>query len=396
MSEEHTTDTEINLKKEKILEQKHKFAQHKSGVSWTAVAKKEKEQNISIPHLKAPQKNIETKTPVWTPQTTGNIDFHAKNLENGNFAGEDLQNANFASANLKGINLAGANLRGVDFSGADLTGANLEGADLTGANLSGAKLIGTNLKKVILKEAKLSGADLTDAIFLEIDIDNLSLEELQELVEYLATYYPHKLNLAKFDLKLLDLSKIDLKNVNLRGVDFTGVDFTGVNILELDLSECIITPEQIAQALGRTPSPEELKKILAPKPKKQGKSFFIDMTDFFFDNGIPAGVWDTRRGKGTTFEQIFNAVKRFTNAFKKDEKTDNKLKEPEKPALPSSNDDLRKIIEENKKNILEEKKKEYLNKQQTPQKLQEQPRQPIKPKIIDNMMLQQRNDRSRG
>jgi len=393
MSEEYTADTEINLKKEKILEQKHKFAQHKSGVSWTAVAK---EQNISIPPLKAPQKNIEIKKNIWTPQITSNIDFHAKNLENGNFAGENLQNANFASANLKGINLAGANLRGVDFSGADLTGANLEGADLTGANLSGAKLIGASLKKATLKESKLSGADLTDAIFLEIDIDNLSLEELQELVEYLATYYPHKLNLTKFDLKLLDLSKIDLKNVNLRGVDFTGVDFTGVNILELDLSECIITPEQIAQALGRTPSPEELKKILAPKPKKQAKSFFIDMTDFFFDNGIPAGVWDTRRGKGTTFEQMFNAVKRFTNAFKKDEKTENKTKEPEKTTLPSSNDNLRKIIEENKKNILEEKKKEYLSKQQTPQKSTEKNQQSVKPKIMENMILQQRNDRSRG
>ena len=76
-----------------------------------------------------------------------------------------------------------------------------------------------------------------------------------------------------------------------------------------------------------------------------------------------------------------------------DEKTDNKLKEPEKATIPSSNDDLRKIIEENKKNVLEEKKKEYLNKQQKPQ---EQPRQPIKPKIMDNMMLQPRNDRSRG
>ena len=83
----------------------------------------------------------------------------------------------------------------------------------------------------------------------------------------------------------------------------------------------------------------------------------------------------------------------FSNAFKKDEKTDNKLKEPEKATIPSSNDDLRKIIDENNKNVREEKKKEYLNKQQKPQ---EQPRQPMKPKIMDNMMLQQRNDRSRG
>ena len=390
------SDENTDLKKAKILEQKHKFAQQRVSVTWSAVAKATETKSEETPPTLKPPTTSPLTANIWPTQTTSNIDFHAKNLENGDFAGENLQNANLASANLKGINLAGANLRGVDFSGADLTGANLEGADLTGANLSGAKLIGANLKKTILKESKLSGADLTDAIFLEIDIDNLSLEELQELVEYLATYYPHKLNLTKFDLKLLDLSKIDLKNVSLRGVDFTGVDFTGINLLELDLSECIITPEQIAQALGRTPSPEELKKILAPKPKKKGKAFFIDMTDFFFDNGIPAGVWDTRRGKGTTFEQIFNAVKRFTNAFKRDEKTEEKTKEPEKATLPSSNDDLRKIIEENKKNVLEEKKKEYLSKQPTQQKPLEKPRQPIKQHILDNALIRQRGDNSRG
>lgn len=373
-------DNNIALKKAKILEQKHRFAQQKGDVSWKAVAKPE-------PIIT----NNPTPATVWAPKLAENIDFHAKNLENGDFAGENLENANFSVANLKGINLSGADLRGVDFSGADLSGANLEGADLTGANLSGAKLIGANLKRAKLKETTLTDADLTDAVFLEIDIDNLTLEELQELVEFLATYYPQKLNLAKFDLKLLDLSKIDLKNVSLRGVDFTGADFTGVNILELDLSECIITPEQIAQALGRVPSPEEMKKILAPKPKKKGREFFIDMTDFFFDNGIPAGVWDTRRGKGTTFEQIFSAVKRFTNAFKKDEKTAEKPQEKnQENEQQSSNDDLRRVIEENKKNHIEEKRKEI-----TPPEISKPHTPKFKPRTIDNMVMH-RGDNSRG
>ena len=80
-------------------------------------------------------------------------------------------------------------------------------------------------------------------------MDELAIEELQALVEYLAVYYPHKLNLRRINLSLLDLKRIDLRQVSLRGVDFTGLDFTGVNIMELDLSECIITPQQIAQAL---------------------------------------------------------------------------------------------------------------------------------------------------
>lgn len=385
MSDNEETDFDLELKKAKILEQKQKFNREKAEISWNAVAKPEPK-----PVFKpvAREEKIESPLP-WEPKKIDSINFHGKNLCNGNFAGENLENADFSSADLRGINLAGANLRGVDFSGADLTGANLEGADLTGANLSSAKLEKANLKKCRLHEVTLDEADLTDAVFLEIDIDNLTLEDIQDLVEYLATYYPHKLNLAKFDLTMLDLRKIDLSNVNLRGVDFTGVDFTGVNILELDLSECIITPQQIAQALGRTPSPEELKKIMAPKPKKKSKSFFIDMTDFFFDNGVPAGVWDTLRGKGTTFDQIFSAVKRFTNAFKKDEKVTVKPKEKEQEPQESSNDELRRVIEEHKKNALEEK----LKTGNTPQPIA----QPEKPKTahIDPMLLR-RGDNSRG
>ena len=389
MSDNSETNIGLELKKAKILEQKQRFSKEKADFSWNAVAKSETR----------PLSAVVTSTIIDTlvPKTPNNLNFQGKNLKNGDFAGEKLENANFAGADLTGINFAGANLRGVDFSGADLTDANLEGADLTGANLSGAKLIRANLKKTHLQNVLLDGADLTDSVFLEIDIDNLTLEDLQELVEYLATYYPHKLNLTKFDLKLLDLSRIDLSNVNLRGVDFTGVDFTGVNIFELDLSECIITPEQIAQALGRTPSPEELKKILAPKPKKKGKAFFIDMTDFFFDNGIPAGVWDTMRGKGTTFDQIFSAVKRFTNAFKRDEKVTSKTKEQEpKQQEVSSNDDLRRAIEENKKQALEEKIKITAASSQADTPRKPQPEQKKPSHQIDPLLMRQRGDNFRG
>lgn len=389
MSDNSETNIDLELKKAKILEQKQRFTKEKTDFSWNAVAKSDVRP--------LPAKVTSTILDTLIPQTPNNLNFQGKNLKDGNFAGEKLENANFTGADLTGINFAGANLRGVDFSGADLTGANLEGADLTGANLSNAKLVSTNLKKTRLQNVDLHGADLTDAVFIEIDIDNLTLEDLQELVEYLATYYPHKLNLTKFDLKLLDLSRIDLSNVNLRGVDFTGVDFTGVNIFELDLSECIITPEQIAQALGRTPSPEELKKILAPKPKKKGKAFFIDMTDFFFDNGIPAGVWDTTRGKGTTFDQIFSAVKRFTNAFKRDEKDSSKTKEQEpKQQEMSSNDDLRRAIEENKKQALEEKMKIPPASSQADTPRKPQPIQQKPSHQIDPLMMRQRSDSSRG
>ncbi len=385
MSDSNDKDISLELKKAKILEQKQKFVQEKAEINWKAVAKEEPQKADNFPFI--PKQ-------IWTPDKISGADFHGKNLENGNFAQANLENFNFSAANLKGINLAGANLRGVDFSGADLTGANLEGADLTGANLEGAKLVQANLKKVKLHEANLSGIDLTDAIFLEIDIDKLSLEEIQELIEYLATYYPHKLNLAKFDLRLLDLTKIDLRNVSLRGVDFTGVDFTGVNIAELDLSECIITPEQIAQALGRTPSPEELKRILAPKPNKKKKDFFIDLTDFFHDNGRPVGIWITNPSRRISFEEIFSAIKKFSANFKSEETKEIKKQktEPDK----SANEDLQRVIEENKKMVLKEKMKEAAS-VQYPQPKQEEKSPERKPNLqVMESLMRQRGENSRG
>lgn len=290
------------------------------------------------------------------------IDFVGKNLEGGRFAHENLENANFSVANLKGVDFSGANLKGVDFSGADLTGANLSGADLTGAVLSGAQLIGADLTGAKLNKVKLTDVDLENAILLDIEIDELSLQDLQELVEYLAKYYPHKLNLSKMNLMLFDLTKIDLKNVDLRGVDFTGVDFTGINIMELDLSECIITPQQIAQALGRIPTPEEMKMLLAPKKKKgdKGKTG-IDMMALLRDDGKEFGTWDALHQEGISIKQILEAGKKiFRRDAKRPPVKDDKILEEVKSAQQKAADEnkaaLRRQIEEHKRQELENRR----------------------------------------
>lgn len=225
---------------------------------------------------------------------TSEIDFVGKNLEGGKFVGENLENASFSVANLTGVDFSGCNLKGVDFSGANMTDANLSGADLSGAVLSGTVLKNANFTGAKLHGVKLSEADIEGALLLDIDIDELGIEELQALVEYLAKYYPHKLNLARINLTLLDLSKVDLSKVSLRGVDFTGVNFRGVNIAGLDLSECKITPEQIAQALGRVPTAEEMKKIMAPKKPKAKRNNF-DLEGLFFGRG-KFGIIDATKG----------------------------------------------------------------------------------------------------
>lgn len=296
-------------------------------------------------------------------------EFHVgENLVGSDFSGADLSRADFSAANLQDVNFSGAKLVGVDFSGADLSGADLSNADLTDSIFAGATLKGTNFTGANMEGVILRDADIEDAILMDIRMDELAIEELQALVEYLAIYYPHKLNLRRINLSLLDLTRIDLRQVNLRGVDFTGLDFTGVNIMELDLSECIITPEQIAQALGRIPSPEELKKILAPKKKKKAKKFYIDFTEFL-SNGHFTGWIDLTKGSISTDKLVsaFLKAKKFLTG--KVEDTDEVIFEKAKEFHANKLEEERKAYNEEQKKNIEERKQKMLQEQQANKEL---------------------------
>lgn len=290
-----------------------------------------------------------------------NFNFSGKVLRGGKYAGENLKQANFSSADLREVDFKNANLSGADFTAADLSGADLSGANLNNAIFTSAKLRGTNFTGAKMNGVILVDADIQDAILLDVEMDQLALEELQALVEYLAIYYPHKLNLARMNLTLLDFTKIDLSMVNLRGVDFTGVDFTGVNIFEWDLSECIISPEQIAQALGRTPTPMELKKILAPKNRKINKSRGIDFSAFFDGRGA-VGVWDLTKHPGISAKDLLKMSKQiYKTVVKKPEPKDEEIfekfhkshEEKQDAIAKEHNDEVRKIIEEKKRALRE-------------------------------------------
>ena len=290
-----------------------------------------------------------------------NIVFTGKVLQGGNFSGENLENANFSGSNMQEINLQNANLKNVDFTGADLSGADLSGANLDGAIFSGAKLIGTNFTGAHMHNVKLVDADLQDAILLDADLDNLSIAELQELVEYLAMYYPHKLNLTRLNLTLLDLKRIDLRKVNLRGVDFTGCSFFGVNIYELDLSECIISQAQIEQAIGHIPTPHELKQLLAPKRRnKKAKMKGIDFSSLFDDRG--SFEWDATKG-GIDVGGIVKFSKGHSEHKKdSDEKIIDGYNKKKEEKTENNNEELRKSIEEYKKEVLEIRREQKDNK----------------------------------
>lgn len=350
MSTEDTKDKSVDVWKSKIKQYSDGSASvlpKGDNYSWNAVS-------MAIDREGAPENS--------------EFDFIGKNLENGKFSGENLEGATFSVANLTGVDFSGANLKGVDFSGANLTDANLEGADLSGAVLSGSVLLRTNFTGAKMHSVRFTDADLEDAILLGIDIDDIGLEELQSLIEYLAKYYPHKLNLTKMNLTMLDLTKIDLTRVSLRGVDFTGCDFTSVNILELDLSECIITPEQIAQALGRVPGKEEMARLLAPKKKNLGKKQALDLSKIFLDDGREFGVLDLINGGEISIDSLLKAGKKiFRHAERppvKDEDALKNIKSEHELEVKNHNQELRKTIEafkERKREEFAEKRKELQN-----------------------------------
>ncbi len=351
-ADSQTEEPSVSRKKAEVLRQKRETylsGAENASFSWHAVAQTNTEASHDLDNF-----------------MSNRIEFGGKNLENGKFAHENFENANFSVANLKGVDFSGANLKGVDFSGADLTDANLSGADLTGAVLSNAVLKHTNFTGAILNGVVLTDADLDNAILLDIRIDEIGLEDLQELIEYLAKYAPHKLNLAKMNLTMLNLAKIDLKNVNLRGVDFTGCDFTGVNIMELDLSECIITPAQIAQALGRVPNAEELKRLMAPKVKNGSKKERIDISSFFLDDGREAGVWYTLKDKGISTQKLVDMVKAGHKVYRRivkrpeGNKEAEKIKAEKENQISSSTEELHKVLEDNKRALIEKHKQEEL------------------------------------
>ncbi len=294
-------------------------------------------------------------------------EYHVgQNLVGTDYSGQDLSHADFSAANLQDANFKDAILSGTDFTGADLSGADLSGADLCDSIFAGAKLKGTNFTGANMEGVILRDADIEDAILIDIRMDELAIEELQALVEYLAVYYPHKLNLCRINLSLLDLKRIDLRQVNLKGVDFTGMDFTGVNIMELDLSECIITPEQIAQALGRVPSAEELKKILAPKNRKKAKRFYIDFSEFL-SNGRFTGWVDLTKSSIST-DQLVKAFLKLKNAIaKKPEEKDEVIFEKAKEFHSERLEEERKAYNEEQKKNIEERKQKLLEEQQAGQ-----------------------------
>ena len=87
----------------------------------------------------------------------------------------DIRDANLSGTDLSNSKLIDIELSGVDLSGANLNKTNLSGADLINTRLTGADLTGANLSGVNLSGADLSNAILTGANLREATYTNEQL-----------------------------------------------------------------------------------------------------------------------------------------------------------------------------------------------------------------------------
>lgn len=134
-----------------------------------------------------------------------------------------LDGAVFTDASWPGIELSGASLARTDFSNADLSGASLKGAGAGQIVLRKAKLVGANLEYADLYEASAAGADLSHAKAAHSDWKHARLQ-------------------------LANLQRTDFRNADLTGADFTGANLTGVWMNEAKLDGAILTRANLSSA----------------------------------------------------------------------------------------------------------------------------------------------------
>lgn len=189
-------------------------------------------------------------------------DLDGARLQKRNLTGVILTRASLVGARLQGSSLVGA-----DLSRANLSRANLTGADLRGADLSRARLRGATLRKARLgrrgatagrgsriagipclklctgdlRLADFAGADLSGAVFMQVDLRQTDLRTatLTGAIFAKADLRTAKLdgvNLAGARIQGADLRGASLAGANMKGAEITGTDLRGAVLKGADLS----------------------------------------------------------------------------------------------------------------------------------------------------------------
>ena len=163
---------------------------------------------------------------------TGTI-LRGANLSGGSLAGIDLSGVDITNTILRGTDLSNANLDGIDLSGKDLTGTILKNVDLTDKDLTGTILREANLSNANLSGQDLSSHDLTNVILTGSDLTNSSLPDNGLSGKNFHETIFDGVDLSGKDLSESHFQYASFKNTNLKNVNLTNAIFIDVDLTKL-------------------------------------------------------------------------------------------------------------------------------------------------------------------
>jgi len=103
----------------------------------------------------------------------------------------------------------------------------LDGRDLSGAELTRAQLRDASFQRTILREARMAGADGTDARFVSADLSDAELTGATLREADFTRAVMRGARLARADLRRARMFRADLTGADLTGAELRGADFSG-------------------------------------------------------------------------------------------------------------------------------------------------------------------------
>ncbi len=180
--------------------------------------------------------------------------------------GSNLSSANLANADLEQVNLQNANLFRANLQSAHLFHANLHQAVLHHANLHQASLSWVNLR-----DADLSKANLSEAHIEEADLRNADLHLSNLRGARLATDFGRKMDLRGANFTNADLAEANLAGANLRGANLSGANLSratlnNAKLINTDISNAILCDTKMPDGTTEQRDCEKIKVL-----KQEGK-----------------------------------------------------------------------------------------------------------------------------
>ena len=161
------------------------------------------------------------------------IDLSGKDLTGTILKNVDLTDKDLTGTILREANLSNANLDGIDLSGKDLTGTILKNVDLTDKDLTGTILREANLSNANLSGQDLSSHDLTNVILTGSDLTNSSLPDNGLSGKNFHETIFDGVDLSGKDLSESHFQYASFKNTNLKNVNLTNAIFIDVDLTKL-------------------------------------------------------------------------------------------------------------------------------------------------------------------